>query len=342
MANYADSLLATGQGKLLSAFQSSELRFRQPATYKEFLRNSTFMFPNYNELRVQEDRAVELYYATRQSRVLDTGRSHIHNGTYGDSSTLIPSWITNSDPFALTIKQGTNNIYSHQEQFNVALQNSMSNFIEGQEDQATDHLYSNRSQINGVTGEGSFSGVNFAFEIDEATKGDRGVQITKSTMAILKYAPGGTIFCDTISFNKFQYQSNQGSGNDQNLTFQFSGVTFVHSIGLDALIPGAYDQGFWIYVPEGTIGVLPWIPKQNREGISSTTVGGVADYSSILNPIDGERYALHMTWNGADGSSLGGYTQDVVTEFELSIDLAFENAPLSVATESTIQAFAFV
>jgi hypothetical protein len=65
-------------------------------------------------------------------------------------------------------------------------------------------------------------------------------------------------------------------------------------------------------------------------------------YGSIFNPFDGQQYAMHSYETRADGSSANGYTQDVVTQFQVSLDTALEHAPLSVATETTIQAFALI
>ena len=45
---------------------------------------------------------------------------------------------------------------------------------------------------------------------------------------------------------------------------------------------------------------------------------------------------------GANGSSLGGYTQDVKIETEISLDIAYEHAPLSTASETPLLAFALV
>jgi hypothetical protein len=87
---------------------------------------------------------------------------------------------------------------------------------------------------------------------------------------------------------------------------------------------------------------LDWIPKQNRMGISSTSIGGVAEYGNMINPIDGVTYATHKYWSKADTSGSNGMTQDVKEEVEISLDVAFEKAPLTNAGESVIQAFALI
>ena len=88
----------------------------------------------------------------------------------------------------------------------------------------------------------------------------------------------------------------------------------------------------------GTVGVLDWIPKQNRLGV----VTSVNQYGTLLNPVDGLTYATYSYEARANGVSRGGEKQDVLTNFEYSIDLSFNKAPLSVADETTIYAFALV
>ena len=131
------------------------------------------------------------------------------------------------------------------------------------------------------------------------------------------------------------------SANSTNLSFQFNGVEFIHSVELGALgagLAGAYAKGFWVVAEKGTFGVLPWIPKQNRNGLDTK----VANYSSIMNPIDGQSLAVHSYETSADDTANNGYAQDVVTQYEFSIDVALEKAPLTTASETVFMAFALV
>lgn len=340
MANRVTANFVKAQAKLIAAFQSSELRYRYPATYLALRLNSPIMFPNYDELRKREDRAVETNYALRSKRALGAARTHNHTGTKGDTGVLTPSWATNADVFNMSLKQADNSIYDAQEQMNQEIMNVIANFMEGYETQATAYLFANRSGVNIATAEGTFDAVDDVFEIVEA-KETRAMQITMIAVDANKYPAGSTIYCDSISYAKFQYQAAQGATNATNLSFQFQGLTFVHSVELGALaaaLVSAYAKGFWIVVPTGTVATLPWIPKQNRVGVE--TKENV--YTSLLNPVDGEIYAVHSYETRADDSANNGYTQDVVTQYQVSQDLAFAKAPLSTANETPILAFAIV
>ena len=345
MANYVTSNLTLAQAKLIGGFQDGELRYKEPRVFREILRNSTGFFQNYDTLRTREDRTLTAYYLKRASRSLGTGRSHNHTGAHGDSGSLSPSWTTYHDHFAISLKQGNNNMYSRDEQLMSEWRNVMANMVEGHETVATAFLFASRSGVNTAVVEGTFNAGLDTFEIDAdanttfGTFNNRAAQITKVVMDINKWGSDYTVICDSISYSKFQAQAAQGTTNATNLSFQFGGVTFIHAVGLYALAAGiGYTNGYWITVPFGTVGCLPHIPKENKMGVTTT----VASYGSIVNPIDGLPYAVHSYEVSGDDSATNGYTQDVMTEVEASIDLAFDHAPLSVSNETSLQAFAIV
>jgi hypothetical protein len=137
------------------------------------------------------------------------------------------------------------------------------------------------------------------------------------------------------------FDAAQGVSNATNTSFQFQGIEFIHDPALTAAaagLVGAYAKGFWIAVPDGTIAALPWIPVQNRQGIDTKE----QNYGQLFNPIDSSTYAVNTYGERVDGTSLGGYTQDEKLESEISIDLAYVVAPLSVADETPLMAFALV
>lgn len=346
-AYYSASALAKAQAKLIAAFQASELRYTDPAVYRLFLEQSPIMFPDYNQLRVREDRTVEAYYRQRTSRSLGTGRSHGHTGATGVSGVLTPAWTTYNDTFAISLKQADNNVYAWEEMFQNELENIFKNFIEGHETNATTYLMTNRSHVNaasfGAASDlGAFNSSNYVFEIP--TTSYWGMtnfntlfgQAIQTAMQINKYN-NYTIVCDSTAYAKMQYMSAQGKDNGNNLSFQFNGYTYIHARKLAALAQGlGYTEGFAFAIPDGTIGCLPWIPKQNREGRDTK----LQNYATMLNPFDNQLYAMHDYPVRADGTSTGGYTQDEVEQYEGSIDLAFAYAPLSNAGETPIMAFA--
>jgi hypothetical protein len=342
MANYTTANLVKAQIALSGAMAKQDTRFRDPAVWKLFVSNTEQFMPNAKNLRTREDRTLEANYFKRSSRSLGSARAHNHTGAKGDSGTLTPTWATKSDKFTMSLKQADISIYSKQEQLDNEFLNTVANFMEGLDGVASDKLLASRTGVNTATAEGTFDATNDVFEITETTNGLRAAQIAKMVMDINKYQGVPLVFvCDSIAFNKFMYAAAQGASNATNYSFQFMGLTFIHDPSLTAkaaVIDATYVKGFWEVVPQNTVGVLDWIPQQNRKGEETS----VNIYSSFLNPIDGLQYALHTYEARADGSATNGYTQDVTTEFEVSIDVALEVAPLSTATETPIFAFALV
>ncbi|GAG30513.1 unnamed protein product, partial [marine sediment metagenome] len=250
--------------------------------HKLFLKNTEIMVPGHMELRTREDRVVETNYFLRTTRALGTGRTHNHTGAQGDSGTLTPAWTTYNDKFVSSIKESDNKIYSLEEMHLSKLENVVANFAEGLEAIAAAYLFANRSGVNVATAEGTFDAVDDTFEITEATNGNRSIQITRMVMDINKYqGVNYDVVCDSIAFNKFQFDAAQGISNSTNTSFQFQNVTFIHDPSLTAAAAGlvsAYAKGYWIAVPEGTIAALPWIPTQNRAGVD---FGNIAKYGTI-------------------------------------------------------------
>jgi hypothetical protein len=342
MANYTTANLVKAQLALNGSVAAQDTRFRIPAVWMLFLANLEQFIPNADALRTREDRAIETNYFKASARSLSSGRSHNHTGTHGDSGTLTPTFNTYSDPFTMSLKQADNSIYSIQQELDNELLNAIANFMNGLDDLASDALFNNRSGVNIATAEGTFDATNDVFEITDSTHGLRAVQIAKMVMDINKYQGMNLTFvCDSIAYNKFMYTAAQGISNATNYSFQFMGCNFVHDPSLTAkalALDATYTKGFWEVVPQNTIGALTWIPKQNRVG----EVTPVSVYSSLVNPYDGRQYALHTYQTAADGTATNGYTQDVVTQFEISLDVALVIAPLSTATETPILAFALV
>ena len=343
MANFATAALVKAQTILIGQFQAGELRFRDPAVHKLFLRNTNIMLPDYQSLRTRDDRVIETNYFNRTSRSLGSARSHDHTGAQGDSSLLTPSWTTYTDKFVSTIKEADNKIYSLEELHMSKMENVIANFAEGLETVASTFLFANRSGVNVSTAEGSFDATDDTFEIVKSTNIDRAIQITRMNMDINGYqGVGFTMVCDSISFALFQFQAAQGSSNATNTSFQFQGIEFLHDPTLTAAAAGlasVYVAGYWIAVPEGSVAALSWIRVQNRMGVD---FGNIAKYGQIMNPVDNVAYALHTYSEGSNGTSDGGYTQDVTIETEISVDIAYETVPLTTSTESSLMAFALV
>jgi hypothetical protein len=344
MANYTTANLVKAQLFLDGEFAKAENRFRIPAVFNLFnTADARRMFPSYDSLKTAVNRVLEANFFKRTAQALSTGGiSHNHTGTGGDSGTLTPSWTPYSVTFSMTMKQANASLYTWQQEFNNEIMQKIIDFADGLDDVSSAFLFNNRTGVNAAAVKGTFNGLTDVYEITNATYENEAISITRMVMDINKYQGiVHDVVCDSSAYSTFLYQAAQGAQNNTNLSFQFQGVTFIHDPAMAARFVAAsagYNLGAWCAVPRGTISSLPWIPVQNRTGEKTS----VNLYGSLINPVDGLQYGTHSYETRADGTGVNGQTQDVLTETQLFIYLALEKAPLSVATETTIYAFALV
>lgn len=338
MANSASTNLKVAQSNFTGKFASNEMRLISANTYLEILNLTQFMIPNYMELREREDRDIEISLFTRTKRSVGSGRTSGHTGNRGDTATVTPTWATSSDVFSISLKQFDTNTRSAQEAMNNLFENAFLNVVEALEDDAQDFLFGDKTGVNISTGGGgAFDGTDDVYNF-LAGSVDTVIQKTRTVMEENGYKSGMTIFADSIAFDLFRFQAFQGAGNDTNLSFQHDGIKFVRSIGLAAKfdpLVGTYATGVWFAVPNDSVGAMPWIPKQNREGKETR----LQTYASGISPIDGTPYAIHFYETAEDASGSNGQTQDEVTQFEVSQDMSFVSSEITVVDETVIFAF---
>jgi hypothetical protein len=344
MANYTLANLVKAQIKLQGEFASNDQRYRIPEVFRLFLNGAEQFFPNYKQLKTSDTRVVETNYFKRTAQTLiTTGRAHNHTGSGGDSGTLTLTWQTYSTTFSMTLKQADTSIYSWQEEFTNEIRNKVIDFANGLDAVAGAYLFSNRSGASSgtVTGKVTYDATDDVYVIAGGFK-DEVATLIKLVADINKYQGQQIdVVCDSILYSNILKLANQGAGNATNTSFQFAGTRFIHDPLMGARFSAldvTYVEGCAIAVPMGHIACADWIPVQNRNGVETT----VNMYGSLLNPVDGLQYAVHSYEDRADGTSVNGQKQDVLTETEVSIDLSFNHAPSSVANETPLMAFAIV
>jgi len=121
---------------------------------------------------------------------------------------------------------------------------------------------------------------------------------------------------------------SQGSANNTNYGFQFDGLEILSTT--ETILGTGYD-GSGVFYENGLVALLPWIPKQNRKPLDMNKIMEYnGDYGQVTIPeFPGIPFAIHAYSQRADRQSYGGERQDLVMEFEVSIDMGFADAPLS-------------
>ncbi len=331
MANYAASVLAEAKLILAERFASPEKRLKTSGVIGAFLKNSDLAIPNLGALRTSPNRAENGYFFNRSKRANTAARTHDHTGTVGDSSEVAFSWATFGDKAQTSLKRSENNLFSDAQLLANELENMFKNIHEAADTAALTHLTTNKTGINVATKNGTWDAVADVFEI-EPDNVLQALQYAKSMLRQNYYKGGADAILEPTWYAQAEYAAAQGVMNATNYGFQMSGLNVSEAVGYS---DGDYPLGLGLLIPDGTIGVVDWIPQVNRQGKGDfeSVLGG---YGTVTDPITGLTFAIHGYSARADTSAAGGDTQDVVTEWEISVDLSFNNSPLSVADETTI------
>ncbi len=331
MPNYQASVLAEAQLILNERFAAPEKRLKTAGVIGSFLRNTELSLPNIGRLRTKEERPEKAYFANRTKRATTSSRTHNHSGAAGDSTEVSLVYQTFSDVAQTSMKRSDNNVMSDAVILANELENIFKNIHEDVDAAALAYLATNKTGVNVASKNGSFNAVNETYEILAANK-DRFFQYAKSMLRQNYYTGGADAILDPILFAQAEFLAQQGNSNNTNSGFQFSGLNVSESVQLE---DANYANGIGYFIPQGTIGVVDWIPLQNQNGKGDfeSHLGG---YSKIIDPYTGLDFAIHAYTQRADTSATGGDSQDDVTEWEVSVDLSFNNSPLSVANETTI------
>lgn len=332
MANYAASVLAEAQLILNERFAAPEKRLKSAGVFGAFRKNTELAMPNIGALRTKEERAEKAYFFNRAKRSVLTSRTFNHTGTVGDSTEVALSWSTYGDTCQTSLKRSDNNVFRDAQILANELENMFKNIYEGIDAAALTYLGTNKTTVNAATKNGIFDNIRDSFEIATANIA-RFLQYGSSMLRQNYYQGAFDAVLDPVLFLEAQHYLNQGSGNSTNTAYQ-NGLAEAIWEAI-TLTDANYPNGVGYFIPAGTIGVVDWIPVQNRQGVGDfdSVLGG---YGSIVDPISGLTYAVHSYANRADTSASGGDTQDVAQEWEISVDLSFNNSPLTAAGESTI------
>ncbi len=340
MPNYQASLINQVQTILNERFQSPEMRSKPSTVLMWLLQNRNFLIPDLENLKKSETHPTKTYLKNRAARALGSQRIYNHSGAPADSSEVDIVYDTYSDTFSTSLKRPDDNIFDAATILAHEIENSLINLHEGIETDLVGFLDTNKNQVSdpasGTLKGATFNGVNFVYEIG-AGDSDTYINILKSIYRQEKYRNSmiqGVM--DSLLFQEQEKIANQGTGNSTNLGFQFSNVEMMESVEVD---DGNYPNGIGFYAPVGTVGILDWIPPANRQGVGDiqSVLGG---YTTITDPMSGLNFALHGYTERADTSASNGNAQDNETEWELSIDLSAQKAPISVANQSPIFAVA--
>jgi hypothetical protein len=334
MANNALSLLTTAQALLATKYAAPEMRHKDYAITRILLANSDVMVPNALELHTSDSRAVEAYAFIKRASDPVTTRHATGAATaasFTDTQKVALSWVTRGQLFKASLKMADRNFMTAASMLSNAMDSAWINLLDTIEALNAAYLGTNKSQVQAAAdGElGSWDGANYIWNIDNANQ-KWFFQYLQSMMMVNNYSGMMDFIADPVAFALSQQLAAQGSGNSTNTQFTIGDLNIAQST---SLAPVAGLKAYGYILPKGSVGLLTWVPKANRDN----KVTRLQTFTTMKDPFGlGIEAALHIYEAKADNSGNGGELQDENVEYELTVDLAGVKAPLSVSNESTI------
>jgi len=343
MSNYALSVSAKGQAVVTAKYQAPELRRKVPTVFEMALKNQQISIPNAPDLRKSELRPVEIYYQTDVAPGSATAKTALHTGNYGDSGKIELTYVTHVETFSIPRKIAQNNMLQYQEIWNTQYAMKWANLRKRHDDSALAFVYNNRLQRAksvidpqiASANPGFWNETNYALEID-AGKASRFVQKAKSFMAARLYT-GTTydVIADLQVADEFEYASQQGSGNQTNLAWQFANCNISKT---QDQITSNYGNGCMLIMPTGMLAGMYWNDPLNVRGVMAGE-NEVGMLGTKADPYGSGAVAdVSMYTKRADTSAntSGGSTQDIMDHWELTLTVAYAVPPLKTTGESVV------
>jgi len=353
VSNYATAVLAKGQAIVTEKNQQPEQRRKIPTVFELAVKNQEYSIPDANELRKSPLRPVEINFFTDVAAGNSTAKAYNHTGSYGDSGKVQLVYVQHVETFGIPRKIADNSIMTYQQIFNNLYEMKWKNLRTRHDTSALAFLYANRAQLDAATmnpqvapagfgaggANGSWNASSFAIEISADQK-NRFIQQVKSVMAARKLTGEYDIVSDLQNAANFDFQSQQGQGNQANTQFQFAGTNISTT---QDIIDGSYNLGSILCLPAGYFAGMYWNEALNKRGVDDDPGGAIGILGTIADPFGSGAVAdLSMYTQRADTSAntSGGSTQDIVDQWELTLTLAYALPPLSATGDSVVMEFA--
>jgi hypothetical protein len=332
MANFAASVLALGQAKFTNQFIGLGEWRKEDVAAIQVMEKGAIANPLLRDIRTSEQRTVEAYMPIRQASTGGTKRVYNHTGNFGDSLKQALAWGTLSETFKVSAKLADNNVLVAADMFAADLRNAIDNLLLRSNALLIASLVADKTEENAGGANGTFNATSHNYEIPNS-QNDFFYQEVQAMMRKNRYVTPLISIADSKALVNAQRLGWQGQANAQNLNPQFAGQTIVGTN--EDIITG--QSGSVLTFASGAVAYMPWIPSKNRKALDPNKIlDNVGDFGQISVPELGVDFAIHAYSQRADTESVGGDSQDVVTEFEVSIDWAYASTPISRANETSV------
>jgi len=342
MANYAASVLAKGQAVVTKKNQQPEIRRKLPTVMELALKNQEYSIPDAVDLRKSDKRPVEIYYQTKVAQQSTTTKAYNHTGGYGDSGKTELVYVSHVETMSLPRKMYLNNVLTYQNQFNFLLEEKWRNLRNRHDTSALAFLLANRMQLPAATvnpqimsaNPGTYNEANYALDIAQDRKA-RFMQMLRMYMNARYFTGSLDVIADLQTAGEFEFQMNQGAGNNQNQAFQFGNARIATT---QDVISASYPLGAALAMPANSFAGMYWNDGLNKKGVNAGE-NEVGMLGTAADPFGSGAVAdVSMYTKRADttADTTGGNPQDIIDQYELTLTIAYALPPLSLAGDSVV------
>jgi len=339
MADFSTALWGTAQYLTTELMQMPEYKSKPSAALSIYQQNTDFLIPTsqreaaWNQ-KESDQNTVKIYTVNKQSTTAATARAAAHTGNNGDSTATTVTYSTKAQKFKYSMKQADKHVFTIAEMLSKQFLSAVIDLHSAIETALIANLNTNKSQIvvSSTPVGGTWDGTNYVFEVLNGNIRSY-FQKIKGFMRQQYYAPAYDVLNDEFATQLAEDIVQQGQGNASNEAWQMMGLDGKTS---QEISPGSGQDSIGYIIPKGTIGMLNWIPKMNRNGFGDTfKVGG--SYRQVPDPLgSGLMLAVHEYATAADTDGEYGETQDIDIQVEISVDIAPVIAPMSTSNASPI------
>jgi hypothetical protein len=337
MANYATSVLLEARKKL---GEMSQDVFNQRAVLSQvepaFNAGRKFI-PNLNEIREANTQTAYVEYLTAVTDSLGSAKACSPSGTVGDSSHALVSLGQLVATASMSEKRHHGNDYKMAEALAnrlIVLEKNLLYGAGGLEALMVAYLEANRTYVNDCSAYASRPHVWWAapqyYLRAEAASIATFYSTVQADFGLNDYV-GELWDVHNMDWTRIAaLYAEQGTANNVNYSWQFDGI---HKQKTNHIVPTGYEAHKHYIFRDGAVAWWPWNDPVNKEG---KTVGERTWTTYESKFIPGLLYDLFIYSTCSDSRTSGGDIQDIVHQYELTINYSFAKQPLDTVNETPI------
>ena len=290
-----------------------------------FLKNAPMFLADFYAIKESDKRVGTAHSLDRSPAPTTSARSCTHTACCGDCTEVHLTWTTyTAQNICMSWGRSSDNMFDWEAQFANQVMNRIMDLYRDIEAATLAYCNANQTTIhNGVGGLGAWNANIWRVAIADRLQY---FAYCKQMMASNSYFSTMDMINSLSIDAEYNLVNTQGTGNALHLMWQNAGLQMWGSPTLP--VTAGYRGDSYI-LPIGSSGIVPWIPKINRDGKGDpgSTAG---QWTNLISPFgDGLQFAVHITESCSDTSQTNGVVQDFVRNYEISIDISTGTTPMA-------------